>query len=158
MFKTGRKEAQHYEEAKLLTFHELIVVVLQRGSLACHPCSQTKAKRQGEETVDVADQRKKTCLEFRRSDTGARWKYLSCFLLLRSWPAEERKAVWSSWFCQYLGVPIPKLQQSESPQLVCPCHKHIIDVHGDHIHTCSSWCDGKYFQAVGGRADARIWR
>ena len=61
--------------------------------------------------------------------------FLSCFLLLRSWPAEERKAAWTSWFCQYLGVPIPKLQQAASPQPVCPRNKRIIDVHGDHIHT-----------------------
>ena len=33
-------------------------------------------------------------------------------------------------------MPIPKLQQATSPQLVCPCSRHIIDVHGDHIHTC----------------------
>ena len=36
---------------------------------------------------------------------------LSCYLLLRSWPEEERKA----WFCQYLGTTIPKLQKA----LVC---------------------------------------
>jgi hypothetical protein len=46
-----------------------------------------------------------------------------------------------TWFCQYLGVPIPKLQQAAWPQLVCSCNKHIID----HIHTCKkhtgSWKD-----------------
>jgi hypothetical protein len=45
-------------------------------------------------------------------------------------------SITSSWFCQYLGVRIPKLQQAASPQLVCPCDRHII-VHGDHIHTYS---------------------
>ena len=62
--------------------------------------------------------------------------FLSCFLLLRLWPAEEHKAAYSSWFCQYLGVPIPKLQQAASPQIGCPCHRHNIDVHVDHIPTC----------------------
>ena len=53
--------------------------------------------------------------------------------------------------CQYLGVPIPQLlllarrqetgrpsQSSEQPPppLVCPCHLHVIDTYGDHIHTC----------------------
>jgi hypothetical protein len=45
-------------------------------------------------------------------------------------------AAWTSWFCQYLGVPIPKLLQAASLQLVCPCNWHINDVHSDHIHTC----------------------
>ena len=64
--------------------------------------------------------------------------FLSCFLLLRpsnpsssTWLVAERRATWSSWFCQYIGVP----QQAASPQLVCPCNRHIIDVYGDHIHT-----------------------
>jgi hypothetical protein len=58
--------------------------------------------------------------------------------------------IWTSWF-QYLGVPIPQLlllarrqdadrssQRSDQPPppLVCPCHRHVIDSHGDHIHTC----------------------
>ena len=59
--------------------------------------------------------------------------------------AKYLRGQWSSWFCQYLGVPIPKLQQAASPQLVCPCNKYIIDVHSDRIHNCKkhtgSWKD-----------------
>jgi hypothetical protein len=48
-------------------------------------------------------------------------------------------------------VPIPQLQQLAGrqdadrsgqqgdgplPPLVCPCHRRVIDAHGDHIHTC----------------------
>ena len=36
----------------------------------------------------------------------------------------------------YIGMQIPKLQQATSQQLACPCSRHIIDVHGDHVHTC----------------------
>ena len=52
-----------------------------------------------------------------------------------TWQVEERRATWPSWFCQYIGLHIPKLKQAASPQLICPCNQHIIDVHGDHIHT-----------------------
>jgi len=78
--------------------------------------------------------------------------WLSCFHLTRSWPVAQRKSAWTSWFCQYLGVPIPQLQQLAGrqnadrpgqhgdvppPPLVCPCcNRHGIDPHGDHIHTC----------------------
>ena len=95
--------------------------------------------------------------------------WLWCFHLNSSWPVAQRK----SWFCQYLGVPIPQLLQpagrqhadrsdphgdGSPPPLVCPRNRHVINAHGDHIRTCSSWCDGKCSQAVGGQADARIWR
>ena len=77
--------------------------------------------------------------------------WLRCFDLTCSWPVAQRKSAWTSWFCQYLGVPIPQLlllarrqdadrssQRSDQPPppLVCPCHRHVIDSHGDHIHTC----------------------
>ena len=29
-------------------------------------------------------------------------RFLSCFLLLRSWPVEERKSAWTTWFCLFL--------------------------------------------------------
>ena len=35
--------------------------------------------------------------------------WLSCFHLHGSWPVAQRKSAWTSWFCQYLGVPIPQL-------------------------------------------------
>ena len=75
----------------------------------------------------------------------------NCLHLARSWPVAQRKSAWTSWFCQYLGVLIPQLLQLAGrqdadrsgqhgdrppPPLVCPCHRHVIDTHGDHIHTC----------------------
>jgi hypothetical protein len=63
----------------------------------------------------------------------------------------HHKSAWTSWFCQYLGVRIPQLLQLAGRQdaarsgqhgdrpplpLVCPCYRHVIDSHGDHIHTC----------------------
>ena len=88
--------------------------------------------------------------------------WLSCFHLHGSWPVAQRKSAWTSWFCQYLGVPIPQLlllarrqeadrpsQSSDQPPppLVCPCHQHVIDTYGDHIHTCR--------QHTGSTKDAR---
>ena len=115
-------------------------------TLACDAISRTKAGEPGHSILqtDVPDGEDLDCEPSKRK----KYRYspaafLSCFMLIRpsdpsssTWPVAERKATWSSWFCQYIGVPIPKLQQATSPQLVCPCNRHIIDVHGDHIHTC----------------------
>ena len=76
--------------------------------------------------------------------------WLSCFHLTRSWPVAERKSGWTSCFCQYLGVPVPHLQQLAGgqhgsrprlqgdrppPPLACPCDRHVINTHCDRIHT-----------------------
>ena len=44
--------------------------------------------------------------------------WLSCFHLLGSWPVAQRNSAWTSWFCQYLGVPIPQL-------LLLARHRHV---------------------------------
>ena len=77
--------------------------------------------------------------------------WLTCFNLTSSWPVAQCQSAWTLWFCQYLGVQIPQLlqfgrrqdadrprQRDDQPpsRLVCPCHRHVIDSHGDHIHTC----------------------
>ena len=41
---------------------------------------------------------------------------------------------WTSWFCQYLGLTILALSDS---QRICACEKFILDPYGDHSHTCS---------------------
>jgi hypothetical protein len=117
-----------------------------RRAQAFDAISRTKAGEHGHSILqsDVPDGEEIDCEPSkRRKYRYSPASFLSCFLLLRpgdpsssTWPVAERKATWSSWFCQYIGVPILKLQQSASPQLVCPCNRHIIDVHGDHIHTC----------------------
>ena len=40
---------------------------------------------------------------------------------------------WTSWFCQYLGIAIPALT---GPQCFCNCGRFVLDVLGDHSHTC----------------------
>ena len=65
----------------------------------------------------------------------------------RSWLVAQRK----SWLCQYLGVLIPQLMQlagrqdearsdqqgdKPPPPFICPYNWHVIDTHGDHMHTC----------------------
>ena len=87
----------------------------------------------------------------RRKLRYSQFAWLSCFHLARSWPVAQRKSAWTSWFCQYLGVLIPQLLQLAGrqdadrsgqhgdrppPPLVCPCHRHVVDTHGDHIRTC----------------------
>ena len=37
--------------------------------------------------------------------------WLSSFHLTSSWPVAQRQTAWTSWFCQYLGVPKPQLLQ-----------------------------------------------
>ena len=97
-------------------------------SQALDAISRTKAGEPGHSILqsDVPDWEEIDCEPSKRRKYYSPAAFLSCFLLLRSWPAEERKAAWSSWFCQYLGVPIPKLQQASSPQLVCPCNKSTV--------------------------------
>ena len=43
---------------------------------------------------------------------------------------------WESWFCQFLGVPIPALGPFWKEQRVCACGRHVIDEYGDHVHAC----------------------
>ena len=43
---------------------------------------------------------------------------------------------WQSWFCQFLGVPIPALGPFWKEQRVCACGRHVIDEYGDHVHAC----------------------
>jgi hypothetical protein len=42
---------------------------------------------------------------------------------------------WTSYNCQYLGVPIPHLAKFKHHE--CPCKRFAIDVFGDHLHTCT---------------------
>jgi hypothetical protein len=68
--------------------------------------------------------------------------WLSCFHLTRSWPVAQRKSAWTSWFFQYLAVSIPQLLQLAGRQdgdrsgQHGDGNRHVIDAHGDHIHTC----------------------
>ena len=59
----------------------------------------------------------------------------SCLFL-----GKARKSVrntdWQSWFCQFLGEPIPALRTISEEQRVCACGRHVIDGYGDHVHTC----------------------
>ena len=43
---------------------------------------------------------------------------------------------WQSWFCQFLGVPIPALGAFWKEERVCACGRHVIDEYGDHVHAC----------------------
>ena len=43
--------------------------------------------------------------------------WLSCFHLHISWPVAQRKSAWTSWFCQYLGVPSPQLLRSPAGRM-----------------------------------------
>jgi hypothetical protein len=77
--------------------------------------------------------------------------WLSRFHLTSSWPVAQRRSAWTSWLCQYLGVLIPQLMQlagrqdearsdqqgdKPPPPFICPYNWHVIDTHGDHMHTC----------------------
>jgi hypothetical protein len=42
---------------------------------------------------------------------------------------------WTSYHCQYLGLPIPHLAEFKHHE--CPCKRFAIDDFGDHLHTCT---------------------
>ena len=43
---------------------------------------------------------------------------------------------WQSWFCQFLGVPIPERGPLCKAQRVCACGRQVIDEYGDDVHSC----------------------
>ena len=46
---------------------------------------------------------------------------------------------WQSWFCQFLGAPLPSMVTLRNNNRRCPCSQHpLYDVHGDHISTCAN--------------------
>ena len=48
---------------------------------------------------------------------------------------EKVKLDWTSYNCQYMGVPIPHLVELSHHE--CPCKRFAIDALGDHLHTCT---------------------
>ena len=60
--------------------------------------------------------------------------WLSCLSSSATMPFDKR--TWISFFCQFLGVPIPALEKLANKQYVCACGRHTIDGYGDHIHSC----------------------
>ncbi len=59
----------------------------------------------------------------------------SCLFLGKARTAVTERD-WQSWFCQFLGVPIPALGPLWKEQRVCACGRHVIDEYGDHVHSC----------------------
>merc|ERR1712070_1048902 len=57
----------------------------------------------------------------------------SCLFLGKARTAVTERD-WQSWFCQFLGVPIPALGPLWKEQRVCACGRHVIDEYGDHVH------------------------
>ena len=45
-------------------------------------------------------------------------------------------AEWQTWFCQYLGVPLPSMAALRRSRRLCSCGRTWYDEYGDHINTC----------------------
>ena len=45
-------------------------------------------------------------------------------------------AEWQTWFCQYLGVPLPSMAALRCGRRQCSCHRASYDEYGDHINAC----------------------
>ena len=60
--------------------------------------------------------------------------WLSCLSTL-GWVMAFTTGEWQSWFCMYLGLPLPSMCALSTNNRRCPCRR-TYDVNGDHILTC----------------------
>ena len=75
-----------------------------------------------------------------------RWSpaaWTSCLSRINTMGFPDRN--WTSWMAQFLGTPIPALLPlcAERTRYVCACQRHVIDTHGDHVHTCKQHSGSK---------------
>jgi len=72
--------------------------------------------------------------EKRRYLKWSRPAWLTCLLSLHHDTVMPFSFDWrTSWFCQYVGIAIPALS---GPQCFCNFCRFMLDVLGDHSHTC----------------------
>ena len=60
--------------------------------------------------------------------------WLSCLSTL-GWVMAFTTGEWQSWFCMFLGLPLPSMCAQSANNRRCPCRR-TYDVNGDHILTC----------------------
>ena len=82
------------------------------------------------------------------SDRTLKWSpsaWLSC-LSSKHGVMHFNGAEWQTWFCQYLGAPLPSIDPMLRNQRMCFCRQTTHDAYGDHINTCPTH-SGNWYRA-----------